>query len=992
MMPRLNYNSMDHRRSTDPGADEGPEVSEHRYIDLESFEVPDTEKKPPAQSTPLLMSGKNIPTRIASYFRGFCSGDGGEESYDKLSSDSGSGGKSVYDVRRKLGALGGVFAPVALGQLATNIFLRVGFIIGQAGLLEALAQLVLAYLILKLTVLSINAISTNGAVEGGGAYYMISRALGPEFGGSIGFLFFVANVLSCGLYTAGFVEGVLLNFGQGGSFMEDGEGLPVSKWWTYLYASVVLFFCFIICIIGGAMFARTSALILLVVVICTLTVFISVFVKNETIEVGIPASNTLVYHNSSDNTTVYGDYTGLSLNTFKKNLFENYTRDYTSDAVLNFPTVFAILFSSVTGILNGANMSGELKDPSKAIPKGTLSAVAFTFFTYVIMTLLLAGSCDRFLLQNNYVFLQEINVWPPFVVIGIFAATLSAALGNLIGASRILEALANDQLFGMLLKPATITTSSGNPYVAVLISWFLVQLVLLIGSLNAIAPITSVFFLLSYASVNLACLGLELASAPNFRPTFRYFTWHTCLLGLIGCMVMCFLISALYSSVALILMLVLIIMLHFRSLPSTWGSISQALIFHQVRKYLLMLDPRKSHVKYWRPQVLLMVANPRQSCQLMDFVNDVKKSGLYVIGHVRTGRLADYPTDPVNDVTSHWLKMVDHLKIKAFVEVTLSSSVNEGFAHLVRVAGLGGMKPNTVCLGFYDDTPPVDTLVATRPRKRRFFTRDVENGTYSQVESFFDGIRDSEDQRRLSPWEYVTLVVDSLKMHKNVCLCRHFHLLDKQKIVAASSSSSYNIDVWPVNLFQPHLAGFFDNTSLFMLQIACILTMVPSWRSGTRLRVFLPVSAEAEDSTARKKQKLDLFLRQLRIIAVIQLVSWDHLPPLPPSPSPSSSSGGGGGEEGDVTKMHEYREVPENYVKALNELILTNSGRTAVTFLYLPTPPPTPPAAPEGGEGVQRAGEGASYARYLSQLDGLTQNLGPTVLVHGLHPVTSTTL
>ncbi|XP_005097586.1 solute carrier family 12 member 9 [Aplysia californica] len=878
---------------------------------------------------------------------------------------------------RTLGTFMGVFCPVAMSMFSTLLYLRAGFVVGQAGLLETFSQLILAYFILVMTVLSICAISTNGALEGGGAYYMISRALGPEFGGSIGFLFYVANILSCALYTTGFVEGIIQNFGEGGSLVSgDSSGLPVNnEWWRYLYATVSLFICLLICIVGGAMFARTSAIILLIVVVCTLSVMISVFVKSGDVDVEIPKTNDIAWFNKSDDANITGLYTGLNGTTFRENLHSEYTIDYNTKNQMDYATVFAILFSSVTGILNGANMSGELKDPSKAIPKGTLSAVCFTFITYIIMSILIGGSCTRYLLVNDYVFLQQVNVWPPFVVVGIFAATLSAALGNLIGASRVLEALGNDQLFWFILKPATITTKGGNPVISVLISWFLVQCVLLVGSLNAIAPITSVFFLLSYAATNLACLALELASAPNFRPTFVYFSWHTCSLGLLGCMIMCFLISPIYTSIAMVLMLVLVILLHFRSLPTTWGSISQALIFHQVRKYLLMLDPRKSHVKYWRPQILLMVANPRQSCELMDFCNDIKKSGLYVIGHVKTGKLEDSHSDPVLEETPRWLQLIQHMKIKAFVELTLADTVSEGFQHLVRIAGLGGMKVNTVCFGFYDDSVPGDSLLKTRVRKRRFFGA-VERGEMTDIESYFDGPRSTGD-KLITSSEYVKLIQDALKLQKNVFLCRNFQLLNKEMLLKQAGKSY--IDVWPVNFFRPQTASYFDNTCLFMLQLACILSMQNGWKQHTQLRVFLCVRTISEN-TAVKEKKLSTFLRQLRIQAQIVVVSWEHIQHHLRHGSDLEQSSGKSIVVDDAedrgNRMNEYAEVPDDYLEAVKSLVQSNSQRAAVTFVYLPRPPVLPD----------------EQLRYMQQLAVVSDLSHPTVLVHGLHPVTSTTL
>lgn len=910
---------------------------------------------------------------------------------------------------KKLSIFFGVVIPTLLSMFSVVVFLRIGFMVGQSGLYQAIAMFLVAYFIICMTVLSVCAISTNGALDAGGAYHMISRALGPEFGGSIGIMFFLANVCGSALYVLGLVEAIVATFGvpEDGSLATSSyQVLPSGYWWSLLYATGIALLCLVVCMVGAHIYAKATFLIFVVVMFVLGTIFISFFaVRPRTIVLPGSTAFNPTANGTGPTFPTTANFTGFKLDTLLGNLWADYTVDYTTGNMMTFATVFAVMFNGCTGIMAGSNMSGDLKNPSYSIPRGTITAVIFTFIIYNLLSVLVACSCDRVLLQRDYSFLRDINIWNPFVTIGVYSSTLSAAMCNLIGASRILYALARDDLFGKVLSPAKKTSHSGNPWVSVLISWFLVQLVLFSGKLNTIASIVTIFFLLVYAAVDLACLALEWASAPNFRPTFRYFTWHTCVLGIVGCAVMMFLINAIYASASIAFMLLLLLLIHYLSPTSSWGYISQALIFHQVRKYLLMLDVRKDHVKFWRPQVLLMVSNPRSSVGLITFINDIKKSGLYVLGHVQLGDLNTLPSDPLQSQYDSWLSLVDHLNIKSFVNLTLANSVRHGVQHLLFISGLGGMRPNTLVLGFYDNCPPKDKLID--PSLSTSQSTDP-SGSLQDLEQqaplfHFAPLRGSSDRKDagefgdgkvLGPQEYVAIIADAMKMLKNVVLARYFNNFDRAQVLSPPSSSpgkgAVYVDVWPVNLLRPDSCSYVDTCSLFLLQLACILNMVRAWRKAT-LRLFLCV--EEGRSVRGSEEKLGQLLKELRIKAQVYSVPWDQQVALhwqrqgewgkksADTANEEKKQRADEEEENDDDYVNSFpsnaTRLSDDYLSAVNKLILDPSRPApAVRFLYLPRPP----------------ADTRRYTTYLHQLELLTQDLGPTLLIHGVTPVITTDL
>ena len=310
----------------------------------------------------------------------------------------------------KLGTFSGVFVPTTLNILSILMFIRFGFILGQGGFLGTMALLIASYIINLITTLSISAIASNGTVRGGGAYYLISRSLGAEFGGSIGTVFYLGFVFNTGLNAVGLVDVLFHSFGtQSGNW---ANFLPEGLWWRYLWSTVILVLCTIICLAGSSIFAKCSSALLAILLISTLSIPLSAIYLPAQVKNGI-------------------EFTGLSLTTLKENLLPHFTRHAAGSQLRgreNWADLFGILFPATGGIFAGASMSSDLRNPSKAIPKGTLYGLGVTFFVYTVVILSMAASITRASLYRNVNVIQETAISEVLIFLGEVATSFFSVL------------------------------------------------------------------------------------------------------------------------------------------------------------------------------------------------------------------------------------------------------------------------------------------------------------------------------------------------------------------------------------------------------------------------------------------------------------------------------------------------------------------------------------------------------------------------------------
>ncbi|XP_066916127.1 solute carrier family 12 member 2-like [Clytia hemisphaerica] len=619
----------------------------------------------------------------------------------------------------KFGWFKGVLVPCLLNIWGVILYLRLPLLTGQSGILLITAIILLSACVTTITTLSMSAICTNGEVKGGGAYYLISRALGPEFGGSIGIIFSLANAVGVALYVVGFGETVQ-------QLMQNNGLTMVDK-----YNDVRIIGVIVVCVLLGVTLIgldwviKTQLGLLLILILSMINYVVGCFSGSVLTDL--------------DEQKLQG-FTSFSTQTFKDNLFPEFRSGVEGGS---FFASFSIFFPAATGILAGVNISGDLKDPGYAIPKGTFTAIVLTTAVYIALAWMIGAStmkdaagalapvlaaangtqnsnnqtvtavgnttdsrgldwcvpnCDYGLL-NDVQAMERFSLVGHLVLAGIFAATLSSALASLVGSPKTFQAVCRDGIFKGLGFFGKGSGPNDEPRRAYVLTFLISTGFILIGELNVIAPIISNFFLMSYALINYSVFAASLGRSPGWRPSFKYYNMWLSLLGCFLCIGIMFLINWWAALVTIVIIMTLYKYVDYKKPEINWGSSGQAHTYIKALKLAHSLNRTDEHVKNFRPQCLVLTGAPSSRPNLTLLVSHLTRHvGLMICGQVivKADGIAD--TSTVNQE-----KFLRQKKLKGFVSVTAAPSLRLGAQALMQCSGLGKLRPNIVVIGYKND-------------------------------------------------------------------------------------------------------------------------------------------------------------------------------------------------------------------------------------------------------------------------------------------------
>jgi amino acid transporter len=553
---------------------------------------------------------------------------------------------------RKFGTFLGVYTPSVLTILGLIMYLRFGWVVGNLGLPLTLFVVLLATSITFITALSASAVATNMRVGVGGEYYMISRSLGLELGGAIGIPLFLCRTLSITFYSFGLAESILTFW-------------PAS-WGAIPAATTQLLTAFLIVTIV-AISGRSAELALKLQIPIMIAVGLSILALGLGVATGGIQSPEMV---PSYRTAPAG-----------------------------FWYVFAVFFPAVTGFTAGIGMSGDLKDPRRSIPRGTLLAVTTGALVYLSIPLLLSTTgrvTPRDLAEPGIIWIQIAVLGAWLVFPGVWGAILSSAFGSALGGPRVLQSLSRDGLAPAFLAR---TSRSGQPTVATWASGAIALAAVALGGLNAVAQFVTILFLTLYVTINLSAAIENLVGDPSFRPTIKV-PWWISLLGSIGAIAVMFLISPIACIAAVILELGLYLYLRRRVLKREWGDVRAGMWIAVARFALMKLRENRSDPRNWRPHILLLAGDPGKRISLVRLASWFNQDrGIVTACRLMTGDLRDGSVE-IDRVRSEMEAEVTEAGLTAFCEAHVVPDFETGVLDIAQASGVGELAANTVMFGW----------------------------------------------------------------------------------------------------------------------------------------------------------------------------------------------------------------------------------------------------------------------------------------------------
>lgn len=543
--------------------------------------------------------------------------------------------------QRKFGTLLGVYIPCMLMLFGVIIFLRLGWIVGIAGLSTTLIIITIASLIAFITVLSISAIATNIEVKAGGVYYILSRSLGLEAGAAIGLPLFFRQSLTISFCVIGFAESL--------------KDLIPS--WDITYIGIVT-----LAIIGifASASVRGAMKVQVAIFIAILAAIISLFTGSE-----IAPMQDVSYVP-------------------------------TSTIPLSFWAIFAIFFPAMTGVESSISLSGDLRNPSKSLPPGTILSILSGWFIYVAIAVFLAYRVPADRLVADPLIMQDIASIPALIVVGIWGATLSSALGGMLAAPRTLKAIADDGIAPKIFGKTFCAME--EPRIATLGTFLIALLGVYYGSVNLLAPLLTMISLICYGVLNLSA-GLEtLIANPSWRPRMRIH-WIVSISGAILCLIAMLMIAPGYALISMFLVTAIYFAIRRKKFKASWLDIQQGVLHFIARTTSYRLAYGSSMAKSWRPHFLVFTEfSDKNAIPLLKFSEAISQSKGFLtmasflpLGTLTFEKQSELEKEIVNKFRS--------LNIQTFAKVNEAETIMSGMQQMIKYCGIGPLVPNTILFG-----------------------------------------------------------------------------------------------------------------------------------------------------------------------------------------------------------------------------------------------------------------------------------------------------